>query len=309
MRKILIAVLAALPLSALAGVAGDSLNEQNTAKAWENAPVQVPTDGVQAAIQEAIQSYETGATPSLPVIAETGGTVFFPVDGTIPLLQTQVGHYSLVVFGKGAVPAAVAGAPADQWSVKTLSVAGRPALEIMPLYAGIQSNLQVAATSRHGHLLAYTVGLTSAGNHYTPVLRFYRDRPIAIPVVAVPGGVQASGEVQAPGKPVATPSGAPEAPVNATANINPDWTALCVTGDCTALMPSSVASANGQTVVRLPHAQNAPLVLTRDKAGQAGGYVPATMQGRTLVVGAVPHQIDLLSPMGTTEVRIIQEGE
>jgi len=294
-----------------AGVAGQSLNEQNTAAAWGHAAVQVPTDGIQAAIQQAIQLYETGQSASLPVIAETGGTVFFPVGGVIPVLQTQVGHYSLIVFSKGAIPAAVAGAPADQWQVKTLSVAGRPAIEIMPLYAGLNNNLQVTATSQHGHLLTYTVELTSSGNSYTPVLRFYRYRPVPVSTVAV-----------APARSEQTPNLAvypkvsgsahtvtPKPEVNATENINPDWASRCVIGDCAEYMPSSVASAGGQTVIQLPKATSQPLVLARHKNGQAYGYIPSSMSNHTLYVGAVPHQIDLLSPMGSTEVRIRQEDK
>jgi len=315
-KKLAVLMLGLAASSAVfAGVAGQSLNEQNTATAWEHAAVQVPTDGIQAAISHAIQMYQTGQTASLPVIAETGGTVFFPVGGVIPVLQTQVGHYSLIVFSKGAIPAAVAGAPADQWQVKTLSVAGRPALEIMPLYAGLDNNLQVAATSPHGHLLTYTVGLTSSGHSYTPVLRFYQYRPVPVSAIAAtPQQPVNSGQmpdlagyhkVYGPGP---VPAVTPKPVVNATENINPDWKSQCVIGNCAAYMPSSVASAGGQTVIQLPKATSQqPLVLARHKDGQAYRYVPSSMSNHTLYVGAVPHQIDLLSPMGSTEVRIKQE--
>ena len=305
MKKLLIAMLMAgvSPASlafgmtppAIQGEAMPVAKMENTVAAWTDYRAWMSQAWfTRAEIRRILLDYTSGNLRELPVIPVSGGEVLYPLGHILPVLQTAPVAFSQVILGKGVRPISLVGAPGTEWVAKTYFAAGHPVLEVMPLYAGLRSNVQITAESPHGHLLTYTIGLSSDEAAYTPTLAFYRQRFYHKP----PAQEVARMAAQDALNPIA----------NAT-QVETDWHVACYTGDCSRIKPISVLSSATATFIKLPTATT-PMVLVRNRAG-ASVLVHTAMNGHTLVVGAVPHRIDLITGTGNdiAMVRITKEGK
>ena len=268
---------------------------ENTVAAWTTYRVWMAKSWfVRPEVHQILSVYASGKLRELPVIPVSGGEELYPLGHILPILQTAPVAFSQVILGKGVRPISLVGAPDTEWVTRTWFAAGHPVLEIMPLYAGLRSNVQITAVSPHGHLLTYTIGLVSDEKAYTPTLAFYRQHVYRKPTAQEVARMAAQDALN----PIA----------NAT-QVETDWRVTCFTGDCSRIRPISVLSSASATFIKLPTA-TAPMVLVRNRAG-ASFLVHTTMTGHTLVVGAVPHRIDLITGTGNdiAMVRITKEGK
>ncbi|WP_414041227.1 TrbG/VirB9 family P-type conjugative transfer protein [Acidithiobacillus sp. M4-SHS-6] len=271
------------------GVAGQSVpiaRTVNTSKVFQHSLNIHYGEPIRAVEQQSVRAFALGVISQLPIFTRPGGEVIVPLEQDLPVLQTAPGNFSVIILGKGVKPVSLVGAPSAEWVVKETSAGGHPILEIMPRFAGLESSVQIVATSPHGYPLTYTVGLYSDSSRFTPVLAFYRVHHVDPEAVNHVQGQQAT----------LPPTAAIAAPpqVNATA-ADPDWKMQCITGDCKSIQPISVISdkKNKATYIRLP-TEKTPMVLARSRSGKVM-TVSYFMDGHTLTVSANPHRIDLLA--------------
>lgn len=271
----------------------------NTDKLFQSSAVANYGEPMRVVERRMIRSYEDGRIPELPVFVRPGGEVVVPLGQVLPILQTSPGNFSAIVLGRGVHPVSLVGAPAAEWVVTTSYAGHHPVLEIMPRFAGLKGSIQIVATSPHGCPLTYTIGLVSGKARFTPELSFYR-----IPCAPSP----AKQQIQS-----SPPTAASAPAVNAT-EIQVNWKVQCFVGSCREIRPLSVVSNGKETLIRLPPARlpsgKCPMVLVRNREG-ISLPVPYHMDGNTLVVGAVPHRIDLIAGpwKELSEIRITREGE
>jgi hypothetical protein len=280
---------------ALAGQSRPAARTINTAKIFQSS-MGSPSSGsygqsMRAVEQQMIRSYEAGHINGLPIFVRPGGNVVVPLGQVLPVLQTAPGNFSTIVLGRNVHPVSIAGAPAAKWKVTASDAGHDPVLEIMPRFAGLHGSIQIVATSPHGHLLTYTIGLVSGKSRFTPELTFYRIPSAPSPSV---------------GNPEASPP-LPSLTVNAT-QAHVGWRVHCFVGDCRSIRPLSVVGNLQQTFIRLPDG-NRPKVLVRNRKG-VSLPVPYRMDGDTLVVAANPYQIDLITGTrnGLAEIRLKKEA-
>uniref|UniRef100_E6QCQ4 Conjugal transfer protein n=1 Tax=mine drainage metagenome TaxID=410659 RepID=E6QCQ4_9ZZZZ len=278
------------------GVAGQSApiaGTVNTAWIFQHSANIHYGEPIRAVEQQSVRAFALGTLSHLPVFTRPGGEVIVPLGQVLPVLQTAPGNFSVIILGKGVQPVSLAGAPSAEWIVKETAAGKHPVLEIMPRFAGLKSSIQIVATSPHGYPLTYTVGLVSDASRFTPVLSFYR----------VPHVPSLSSEKLARVK----EAKAMAPMVNAT-QASVDWTMQCRTGDCASTRPISVISNAKATFIRLPDGKK-PTVLVRNKAGNPL-IVPVRMEGKNLVIGAVPYRIDLISGPWNhlAEIRLTNEA-
>ncbi|WP_312283500.1 hypothetical protein [Candidatus Igneacidithiobacillus taiwanensis] len=294
------AISVAAPSLHTPGVGSAEGQALNTAQAWRIAAdshTLIGQGGLPLITEEQSlwNAWRSGRIGKLPVLAWGDGAVIYPLGLTTPILQTSPDNFSVIVLNKGAVPSGMLGAPGAQWIVKT-TVAGHHAIvAVSPRFVGIQSNLQIFATGPQGQLLTYTVGLVSGKERYTPQLSFYRDlapQSAAIPLTPVgPGARTVVG-----GSPAEGPASRGKGPKIVASHLSVNWQQQCVIGDCSQMMPLTVASTKTQTFVHFSKAlQVAPLILPKDRQGNSW-YAPSrlTAGGKTLIVDAAPWRLDLL---------------
>lgn len=288
MKRLLVALSMAIPALTFAGtlqapkLAGQAqavARVENTVAAWRGTNSVVWGTAIRSAEQRLLQEYQNHSIPHLPVLSSFGGEVIYPLGHLFPVLQTAPVAFSTIVLGKGVRPVSAVGAPASEWVVKTTYAAGHPIMEIMPLFAGLHANVQIVAESPHGHLLTYSIGLVSDARQYTPELAFYRQHFYHQPNVQEVARMEAQDALN----PIA----------NAT-HVSTNWRVQCVTGDCVKLI--SVASSGLATFIKL-RSDEKPMILVRHKNGSSS-FVHNQMDGDTLVVGAVPYRIDLMTGTG-----------
>ncbi|MGC8468134.1 MAG: TrbG/VirB9 family P-type conjugative transfer protein [Acidithiobacillus sp.] len=279
---------------AIQGEAIPVARTENTVTAWTTYRVWMAKSWfARTEIRQILSVYAAGKLRELPVIPVSGGEVLYPLGHVLPILQTAPVAFSQVILGKGVRPVSLVGAPDSEWVTKTGFAAGHPVLEIMPLYVGLRSNVQITAESPHGHLLTYTIGLVSDKTAYTPTLAFYRQHFYHKPSAQEVAHLAAQDALN---------------PIANASQVETDWRVSCYTGDCHRIRPLSVLSSATATFIKLP-TETAPMVLVRNRAG-ASMLVHTRMDGHTLVVGAVPHRIDLITGTGKdiAMVRITKEG-
>ena len=277
------------------GAAMPVAKTENTVAAWTTYRAWMAKSWfTRAEIHRVLASYASGKLRELPVIPVSGGEVLYPLGHVLPILQTAPVAFSQVILGKGVRPLSLVGAPDSEWVTKTGFAAGHPVLEIMPLYVGLRSNVQITAVSPHGHLLTYTIGLVSDQTAYTPTLAFYRQHFYHKPTAQEVARLAAQDALN---------------PIANASQVKTDWRVSCYTGDCSRIKPISVLSSATATFIKLP-TTTAPMVLVRNRAGTSM-LVHTRMDGHTLVVGAVPHRIDLITGTGNAiaMVRITKEGQ
>ncbi|WP_437559518.1 TrbG/VirB9 family P-type conjugative transfer protein [Acidithiobacillus sulfuriphilus] len=288
-------------------VAGQSLpvaQTINTDKLFQSSAVANYGQPMRVVERRMIRAYEDGRIPELPIFVRPGGEVIVPLGQVLPILQTSPGNFSAIVLGRGVHPVSLVGAPAAEWVVTTSYAGHHPVLEIMPRFAGLKGSIQIVATSPHGHPLTYTIGLASGEARFTPELAFYR-----LPYAPLPARRQS----QPP-----QPTAASVPAVNAT-EIQVNWKVRCFVGNCQEIRPLSVVGNGKETLIRLPPARlpgatlpggKCPMVLVRNREGIS---LPVSyhLDGNTLVVGAVPHRIDLIAGpwKELSEIRITREGD
>ncbi|MGE0047720.1 MAG: TrbG/VirB9 family P-type conjugative transfer protein [Acidithiobacillus sp.] len=272
--KKLVPAIIALPCVSIASPSG---HWENTAQAWSSHGA-VRVEHLKQAERDTLAAYANGHIRNLPILANYAGTMAYPYGQITPLLQTMPGVFSQVILGKGVHPVSMVGAPGSEWVTNTHFAAGHPVLEIMPLHVGLHANVQISAESPHGHLLTYTIGLVSGNGTYTPTLTFYREPAYHKPSIQEVARLAAQEALN----PIA----------NAT-EVSTDWKVSCYNGDCSGITPISVLNSKTATFLKLPAGAN-PMVLVREKDGLSV-LVHTQMNGDTLVVGAVPYRIDLMS--------------
>ena len=288
MKRSLVALSMAFPALAFAGslqapkLAGQDqavARVENTVAAWRGTNSVVWGTAIRSVERRLLREYQDHSIQHLPVLSTFGGEVIYPLGHIFPVLQTAPIAFSTIVLGKGVRPVSAVGAPASEWVVKTTYAAGHPIMEIMPIFAGLDANLQIVAESPHGHLLTYSIGLASDARQYTPILSFYRQHIHVRPTVQQVARLAAQDALN---------------PIANAAHVSTNWRVQCVTGDC--VKPISVASSATATFIKLP-TDDKPMILVRHKNG-ASSFVHDQMDGDTLVVGAVPYRIDLMTGTG-----------
>lgn len=280
--------------------AGDS-----STRIWQKTITAPPSGRIQhrslAAMKHALVSaYQAGTLQALPAIAGTGGQILYAYGHSLPTLVTAPLHTSIIELQPGSHPAMATGAPKSEWSLHAVQAGDQPELTVMPLFAGLHTDLVIPATSASGKPMNYVIEMTSDQRHYTPVLGFY-----------YPGRTVLRWNQQAANATSAKRKAAAET-VSALPNLSVrdmhfDWKVHCSGGgwfsnsDCRAIEPQRVFSDKGHVYIQFKADQAShggiPSILAENSAGQ-NAIINAQFRDGYYIVDSLPDKILLIAGKG-----------
>ena len=277
----------------------------SSVQVWQKTIAAPPSGRIQhkslAAMKRALVSaYQAGQLQTLPAIAGSGGEILYAYGNSLPTLVTAPLHTSIIKLQPGSHPAMATGASKAEWRLHVVMAGNQPEITVMPLFAGLHTNLVIPATSASGKPMNYVIGLTSDTRHYTPVLGFY------YPGQTVLRWNQQTASAAA-AKQKARAETVAALPNITAADLNFNWRVRCSGGgwfsnsNCKDLMPQRVFSDKGHVYIQFKPDQAShggiPSILAENSAGQTG-IINAQFRDGYYIVDSLPDKILLIAGKG-----------